>query len=72
MTAPMIEIPEGTRVYGMQLPIQAQSLMIAADWERDAGVDELARVIAPRRRARVTTTSACATTSRSPRTTRRG
>ena len=45
VTAPMIEIPEGTRVYGMQLPIQAQSLMIAADWERDAGVDELARVI---------------------------
>ena len=28
----MIEIPEGTRVYGMQLPIQAHSLMIAADW----------------------------------------
>ena len=42
MTAPMIGIPEGTRVYGMQLPIQAQSLMIAADWERDAGVEELA------------------------------
>ena len=41
----MIGIPEGTRVYGMQLPIQAQSLMIVADWERDAGVDELARVI---------------------------
>src|SRR6476660_341459 len=41
----MIGIPEGTRVYGMQLPIQAQSLMIAADWERDAGVDELARAI---------------------------
>ena len=28
----MIGIPDGTRVYGMQLPIQAQSLMIAADW----------------------------------------
>lgn len=40
----MIEIPAGTRVYGMQLPIQAQSQMIAADWERDAGVPELARV----------------------------
>ena len=40
----MIEIPAGTRVYGVQLPIQAQSHMIAADWERDAGVDDLARV----------------------------
>ena len=40
----MIEIPEGTRVYGVQLPIQAQSRMIAADWERDASVDDLARV----------------------------
>jgi probable F420-dependent oxidoreductase len=40
----VIEIPAGRRVFGMQLPIQAQSLMIAADWERDAGVDELARV----------------------------
>ncbi len=41
----MIGIPDGTRVYGMQLPIQAQSLMIAADWERDAGVSEFARVV---------------------------
>ena len=40
----MIEIPGGTRVYGVQLPIQAQSQMIAAEWERDAGVAELARV----------------------------
>jgi alkanesulfonate monooxygenase SsuD/methylene tetrahydromethanopterin reductase-like flavin-dependent oxidoreductase (luciferase family) len=40
----VIEIPAGTRVYGIQLPIQAQSTMIAADWERDAGVDDLARV----------------------------
>jgi probable F420-dependent oxidoreductase len=40
----VIEIPAGTRVYGIQLPIQAQSTMIAADWERDAGVAELARV----------------------------
>jgi alkanesulfonate monooxygenase SsuD/methylene tetrahydromethanopterin reductase-like flavin-dependent oxidoreductase (luciferase family) len=40
----MIEIPAGTRVYGLQLPVQAQSQMIAADWERAAGVAELARV----------------------------
>ncbi|HEY7105712.1 MAG TPA: LLM class flavin-dependent oxidoreductase [Acidimicrobiia bacterium] len=40
----MIEIPAGTRVYGVQLPIQAQSKLLAADWERDAGVDDLARV----------------------------
>jgi probable F420-dependent oxidoreductase len=40
----VITIPPGTRVFGMQLPIQAQSLMIAADWERDAGVAEFARV----------------------------
>ena len=40
----MIEIPAGTRVYGMQLPVQAQSLMIAADWERVAGVAEMKQV----------------------------
>jgi alkanesulfonate monooxygenase SsuD/methylene tetrahydromethanopterin reductase-like flavin-dependent oxidoreductase (luciferase family) len=40
----VIEIPAGTRVYGVQLPIQAQSRMLAADWERDAGVDDLARI----------------------------
>jgi probable F420-dependent oxidoreductase len=39
----VITIAPGTRVFGIQLPIQAQSLMIAADWERDAGVAELAR-----------------------------
>lgn len=40
----MIEIPSGTRVFGMQLPIQAQSSMIAAAWEHEAGVPELQRV----------------------------
>jgi probable F420-dependent oxidoreductase len=40
----VIEIPAGTRVYGVQLPIQAQSRLLAADWERDAGVEELARI----------------------------
>jgi probable F420-dependent oxidoreductase len=40
----MIEIPQGARVYGMQLPIQAQSAYFVADWEREAGPSELARV----------------------------
>lgn len=40
----MIEIPKGQRVYGIQLPVQARSQLIAQDWEHDAGVDELARV----------------------------
>ena len=38
----MIEIPANTRVYGMQLPVQAQSEMFVADWERTAGPAELA------------------------------
>jgi probable F420-dependent oxidoreductase len=37
-------IPEGTVVYGIQLPIQAQSTLFAADWELSAGPDELAQV----------------------------
>jgi alkanesulfonate monooxygenase SsuD/methylene tetrahydromethanopterin reductase-like flavin-dependent oxidoreductase (luciferase family) len=40
----MIEIPAGTRVFGMQLPIQQQSASFAAAWERTAGPTELARV----------------------------
>jgi len=40
----MIEIPQGARVVGMQLPIQAQSAYFVADWERTAGPDELARI----------------------------
>ena len=40
----MIEIPEGTRVFGIQLPIQAQSQHVVADWERTAGAAGLARV----------------------------
>jgi alkanesulfonate monooxygenase SsuD/methylene tetrahydromethanopterin reductase-like flavin-dependent oxidoreductase (luciferase family) len=40
----MYSIPSGTRVYGMQLPIQAQSTYFVADWERTAGPVELARV----------------------------
>jgi probable F420-dependent oxidoreductase len=40
----MIEIPEGTRVFGLQLPVQAKSNTFVADWERSAGPAELARV----------------------------
>jgi alkanesulfonate monooxygenase SsuD/methylene tetrahydromethanopterin reductase-like flavin-dependent oxidoreductase (luciferase family) len=40
----MIEIPEGTRVYGIQLPIQARSNTFVAEWERKAGPADLARV----------------------------
>ena len=40
----MIEIPHGARVFGMQLPIQAQSNYFVSEWERTAGPTELARV----------------------------
>lgn len=40
----MFTIAEGKRVYGIQLPIQAQSSYFVADWERTAGPDELARL----------------------------
>lgn len=40
----MISVPSGRRVYGMQLPIQAQSSYFVADWEKTAGPDELARL----------------------------
>jgi alkanesulfonate monooxygenase SsuD/methylene tetrahydromethanopterin reductase-like flavin-dependent oxidoreductase (luciferase family) len=40
----MYTIAEGKRVYGIQLPIQAQSSYFVADWERTAGPDELARL----------------------------
>lgn len=40
----MIQIPAGTRVFGMQLPIQAQSSYFVAEWETSAGPRELARV----------------------------
>ena len=35
-------IPEGAVVYGIQLPVQAQSSLFAADWELNSGPDELA------------------------------
>ncbi|HWW54047.1 MAG TPA: TIGR03619 family F420-dependent LLM class oxidoreductase [Acidimicrobiales bacterium] len=37
-------VPEGQLAYGMQLPIQAQSTMFVAEWERDAGPDELVAI----------------------------
>jgi probable F420-dependent oxidoreductase len=37
-------VPRDRLVYGMQLPIQAQSTMFAASWERDAGPAELTQI----------------------------
>jgi len=37
-------IPDGQLVYGMQLPVQAQSTYFVEPWERDAGAAELAAV----------------------------
>ena len=40
----MIQIPSGTRVYGIQLPIQSKSKTFVADWELSATPADLARV----------------------------
>jgi len=37
-------VPAGELVYGMQLPIQAQSTMFVAPWELTAGADELLEI----------------------------
>ena len=37
-------VPEGEVVYGMQLPIQSQSTLYVADWEKESGPVELARI----------------------------
>ncbi|MHB8670789.1 MAG: TIGR03619 family F420-dependent LLM class oxidoreductase [Acidimicrobiales bacterium] len=37
-------VPENRLVYGMQLPVQAQSTMFAAEWEGRAGPEELLRL----------------------------
>jgi probable F420-dependent oxidoreductase len=37
-------VPEGHVVYGMQLPIQSQSTLYVADWEKESGPEELARI----------------------------
>ena len=44
-------VPEGELVYGIQLPVQALSRMIAAPWERDADVDDLLAVAQAAERA---------------------
>ncbi len=38
----MTLIPSGELVYGLQLPVQAQSTLFVEAWEKDAGADELA------------------------------
>jgi probable F420-dependent oxidoreductase len=40
----MYSIAPGTRIFGIQLPIQAQSTYFVADWERSAGPAEMARI----------------------------
>jgi probable F420-dependent oxidoreductase len=40
----MFSIAPGTRIYGIQLPIQAQSSYFVSDWERTAGPAEMARI----------------------------
>src|SRR5580658_7763286 len=37
-------VPEGEVVYGMQLPIQSQSTLYVADWEKQAGPEALGRI----------------------------
>jgi probable F420-dependent oxidoreductase len=37
-------VPEGDVVYGMQLPIQSQSTLYVAEWEKQAGPAELGRI----------------------------
>lgn len=37
-------VPDGRFVWGLQLPVAAQSTVFAAPWERDAGAAEIARV----------------------------
>ena len=40
----MYTIAPGTRAFGMQLPVQAQSSYFVEDWEREAGPAEMARI----------------------------
>ena len=46
-------VPRGRLVYGMQLPVQALSVRIAAPWENDATPADLVRAGAGLRRRRV-------------------
>jgi len=43
---PVRVVPDGTVVWGMQLPIQSQSNLYVSEWERTATVDDLAAVAA--------------------------
>ena len=45
MNSEMFTVPQGRRIYGMQLPVQAQSAYFVADWERTAGPHELAMLV---------------------------
>jgi len=40
----MFTIAAGTRAFGLQLPVQAQSTYFVADWERAAGPAEMSRI----------------------------
>ena len=40
----MFTIAPGTRAFGMQLPVQAQSTYFVSDWELDAGPGDIARI----------------------------
>ena len=40
----MYTVPDGTRIFGIQLPIQAQSSYFVGEWERSAGPVEMARI----------------------------
>jgi probable F420-dependent oxidoreductase len=40
----MYQVPQGVRIYGIQLPIQAQSTYFVAEWERSSGPAEMARI----------------------------
>jgi probable F420-dependent oxidoreductase len=44
MEAPVRIIPDGQLVFGMQLPIQSQSSLYVADWERTSGPDEIVSI----------------------------
>lgn len=40
----MYQVPQGARIYGIQLPIQAQSTYFVVEWEWSSGPAEMARI----------------------------
>jgi probable F420-dependent oxidoreductase len=52
-------VPEGQVAWGIQLPVQAQSTLFAAPWERQAGGDEIAAVAEAADRAGAFTVAVC-------------